>query len=138
VALALATVAVSALLIGGAAEGTDAGWPDVAAGVGAFVLVLLRRRWPLPLLALALAWAGVHAIVWDRPSSLAFATLVLLASVSVRLDRCPAIALGAVVGLSLYGFALIVNDDLDPLGARALIGLVWAGAAVGVADAVRS
>ena len=34
-AVAVATVAVSAVLIGGAPEASDAGWPDLAAGVGA-------------------------------------------------------------------------------------------------------
>ena len=45
---------IGMLLVLGAPDDSDAGWPEVAAGVGAFVLVLLRRRWPLPLLAVAL------------------------------------------------------------------------------------
>lgn len=138
VAVAVATVAVSAVLIGGAPDASDAGWPDMAAGVGAFVLVLLRRRWPLPLLAAALGCAIVYALVWDRPSSLVFAALVLLGTACVRLDRGPAIALGAGVGLTLYALALTINDDLDPTDGRAVIGLVWAAAAVGIGDAARS
>jgi signal transduction histidine kinase len=138
VAVAFATVAVSAVLIAGAPEASDAGWPDLAAGVGAFVLVLLRRRWPLLLLAVALGWAVIHALVWDRPSSLVFAALVLLATACVRLERGPAIALGAGVGLTLYALALTINDDLAPTDGRAVIGLVWAAAAVGIGDAARS
>ena len=138
VGVAVATVAVSAVLIGGAPDASDAGWPDLAAGVGAFVLVLLRRRWPLLLLAVALGWAVIHALVWDRPSSLVFAALVLLATACVRLDRAPAITLGAGVGLTLYGLALTINDDLAPTDGRAVIGLVWAAAAVGIGDAARS
>ena len=138
VGVAVATVAVSAVLIGGTPEASGAGWPDLAAGVGAFVLVLLRRRWPLLLLAVALGWAVIHALVWDRPSSLVFAALVLLGTACVRLDRGPAIALGAGVGLTLYGLALTINDDLEPTDGRAVIGLVWAAAAVGIGDAARS
>jgi signal transduction histidine kinase len=138
VAVAAATVAVALLLIGGPLDASDTGWAEVAAGVGTFVLVLLRRRWPLPLLAVALGWAVVHALVWDRPSSLVFAALVLLGTACVRLDRGPAVALGTGVGLTLYGLALTINADLEPTDGRAVIGLVWAAAAVGIADAIRS
>jgi hypothetical protein len=123
VAVAAATVAVSLLLIGGATQASDAVWLEVAAGVGTFVLVLLRRRWPLPLLALALTWAAVYVLVWERPSSLMFAAPVLLATACVQLDRGPAIALGTAVGLALYGFALTVNAELDPLDGRAALEL---------------
>ena len=138
IAAAVAVAVASTVLIFGGPDEFDTGGPEVAAGVGAFLLVLFRRRWPWPLLAVALAWSVVHALVWDRPSSMIFAALVLLATACVRLERGPALVLGAVVGFVLYGMALFVNDDVTYSDARSLIALAWTGAAVGVADAVRS
>ena len=82
------------VLLVGAPTNDDAGWPDVAAGVGAFVLVALRRRQPFVLLAIAMVWTTVHVVVWDRPTVMVFALLVLLTTACIRLDRWPAIGLG--------------------------------------------
>ena len=138
VVVAVLTIAVALPLLLGSPQDFDTGWPEVAAGVGAFVLVLLRRRWPLPLLFVAVAWSAIHVAIWDRPSPMLFATLVLLFTACVRLDRAQAIAVGAAVGLVLYGIALVVNERLELGDGRSVIALVWSAAAVGVADAVRS
>jgi signal transduction histidine kinase len=137
-AVATLTVAVAVALLVATPEEYDTGWPDVAAGVGAFVLVALRRRWPLVLLGVALAWSALHAAIWDRPSVMVFAVFVLLATSCIRLERTPAIMLGAAVAAMLYALALVVNEDLEPGDGRVLITVVWTAAAVGVADAVRS
>ena len=137
-AIAVATLVLSMVLIAGSPNEFDTGWPEVVAGVGAFVIVLFRRRWPFPLLAVSVAWSVVHVAVWGRPTPMILATLVLLVTACIRLDRGPAIALGAVVGLALYGVALAVDDELAYGDGRSVIALVWAGAAVGVADAARS
>ena len=136
--IAVATLALSMVLIAGSPNDFDTGWPEVVAGVGAFAIVLLRRRWPFPLLAISVGWSVVHVAVWARPTPMILASLVLLATACARLDRGPAIALGAVVGLALYGVALAVDDELAYGDGRSVIALVWAGAAVGVADAARS
>lgn len=137
-AVAVATVGAASALIAAAPEDFDIGWPEVAAGIGAFIIVLLRRRWPLTLLAISVGWAAVHVVIWDRPSPLLFSTLVLLATAAVRLERGPALVLGGVVGVILYGVALLVSDFGSLGDGRSLIALVWAGAALGLADAVRS
>ena len=137
-AVATLTVAVAVALLAATPEEYDTGRPDVAAGVGAFVLVALRRRWPLVLLGVALAWSALHATIWDRPSVMVFAVFVLLATSCIRLERTPAIVLGVAVAAILYALALIVNDELEPGDGRVLITVVWTAAAVGVADAVRS
>lgn len=136
--VAATTVVLAVVIIAASGEVVDVGVPDVAAGMGAFVLVALRRRAPLPLLAVAVAWSAAHAVIWNRPSVMVFATLVLLATACVRLERGPAIALGVVVGLVLYAGAIVVNDEAGLTDGRTLIALAWAGVAVGVADAVRS
>ena len=135
--LAIITVAVGVLLIEASPQEFDTGWPEVAAGVGAFVLVLARRTQPLLLLAVGLLWGGVHVATLDRPAPLFFAVLVLLVTACVRLDRGQAIAVGIVVAAALYTFGLWVNDSQFADG-RVVIGIVWAAGAVGIADATRS
>lgn len=136
-AVATTTVALGTLLLLGSPDEYDTGWPEVVAGVGAFVLVLFRRSRPLLLLAIAIAWTGVHVFVWERPSPTGFAGLVLLATASVRLERWSAIALGAVMAISLYVSGLIVNDA-EIGDSRAVIGIAWTAGAVGIGDAARS
>ncbi|MEM9748055.1 MAG: histidine kinase [Actinomycetota bacterium] len=136
-AVALLTLGVASALITGSSERFDSGWPEVAAGVGAFALVLFRRVQPFLFLAIALVWTAVHVAVWDRPTPTVFAAVVLLATSALRLERWPAIALGASIGGSLYVLGLIGNDA--ELGdSRAVIGIVWSALAIGIADAVRS
>ena len=137
IALAAATVGIGSILILGSPEEFDTGWPEVAAGVGAFVLVALRRRWPVGLLAVAVVWTAIHVAVLERPSLMIFASLVLLASAAMRVDRWPAIGLGIVVGATLYAAALVTNDFSfgDP---RSVIALAWTAVAVGIGDATRS
>ncbi len=137
VLLALVTVGLSALLIGNAPQDFDTGWPEVAAGVGAFLFVLARRTQPLLLLIVGLAWGGIHVVVLERPTPIFFAILVLLVTTCIRLTRGQAILLGSVVAGLLYTFGLLANDA-EFADSRSVIGIVWAAGAVGIADAVRS
>ena len=68
VVVAALTVAVSFILLLGSPREFDTGWPEVAAGVGAFVLVAQRRRWPLVLLAIAMAWTALHVGILPQKS----------------------------------------------------------------------
>jgi signal transduction histidine kinase len=136
-AIAGITVLIGVVLLVGAPDDFDAGWPDVAAGVGAFVFVALRRWQPFVLLAVAMVWTTVHVVVWERPPALVFAILVLLTTACIQLERWPAIGLGAVVGAWLYTLGLTANDTRYG-DARAMIGIAWAAGAVGIADAIRS
>jgi signal transduction histidine kinase len=136
-AIAAVTALVGTLLVLGAPDAADVGWPEVAAGVGTFVLVALRRWRPLTLLVVAMIWTSVHVLVWDRPTAVVFAALVLLTTTCIRLERWPAIGLGAAVAAWLYTVGLLANDT-EYGDARALIGVAWAAGAVGIADAIRS
>ncbi|NNC79344.1 MAG: hypothetical protein HKN94_04240 [Acidimicrobiales bacterium] len=136
-AVAVVTIGFSSLLFWAGPDEFDTGWPDVAAGVGAFLLVAFRRQRPLLLLAVAAIWTAVHVGVLERPTVMIFAILVLLATACVRLDRWQAIGLGVSFAASLYFLGLISND-VEFGDARAVIGVVWAGFAVGIADATRS
>lgn len=136
-AIATATTAFGTVLVLGSPDEYDVGWPEAAAGVGAFVLVALRRRHTLGLLATAMVWTTVHIVIWDRPTPMVFAVLVLLATACVRLDRWQAIGLGAVVAAWLYVIGLVTNRT-EYGDARAVIGIAWSAVAVGIADATRS
>ncbi|MEM9463920.1 MAG: histidine kinase [Actinomycetota bacterium] len=137
VVVAVIAVGLGSLLLTVAPENFETGWPEVAAGLGAFVMVALRRWRPRVLLAIALAWGAIHVAVYERPAPIFFAVLVLLLTASIRLERWQAIGLGVVVAIPLYVSGLIVNDA-SPGDSRAVIGIVWAFLAVGIADAIRS
>ncbi len=136
-AIAAVTTLIGTLLVVGAPDDYDVGWPEVAAGVGAFVLLAFRRRHTLVLLAIALVWTSVHVAVWDRPTPMVLAIPVLLLTACIGLDRWPAIGLGAIVAAWLYTIGLVTSST-EFGDARAVIGITWAAVAVGVADAIRS
>ncbi len=138
VLIAVVTVALAIALGEASSQPFDAGWPEVVAGIGAFVVVLFRRSWPLPLLGFSVFAAGFHVVVWEQPSPMIFATVVLLTTACIQLERRHAIVLGVAVGFALYGMALSNAADLGIGDERALIAFVWAAAAVGIADATRS
>ena len=137
VTVAAITVGMGTMLILGSPDDFDTGWPEVAAGVGAFAVLVFRRRAPLALLGIALAWTVIHIAVYERPTPMIFAVLVLLATACVRLDRWSSIGLGALIAGSLYILGLVSNDA-EAGDARAVIAIAWTAAAVGAGDAVRS
>lgn len=137
VALAAIVAVIGSTLVIISPDSTELGWPEVASGVGTFVLVLFRRWAPPALLIATMIWIAVHVQVYERPTPLVFAALILLMTTCVRLERWPAIALGTAIAASLYVLGLARND-VEFGDARALIGIAWTAGAVGTADAVRS
>ncbi len=136
-AIAVLAIGLGSLLIQSAPEEFETGWPEVAAGFGAFVIVALRRWRPFVLLAIALVWGATHVAIYERPTPIFFAVLILLVTVCIRLERWQAIGLGVLVAAPLYVSGLVVNEATAG-DARATIGIVWAFLAVGIADAIRS
>lgn len=137
VAVAIITAGFGILLVIGGPDRFDTGWPEWAAGAGAFGLLLARRWAPLPLLAVALVWIAAHLVTLARPTPMIFAALVLLGTAGVRLERRQAIALGAVVAGSLY-LLVFLNTETEFAEARAIISIAWTVGTIGIADAVRS
>ncbi|MEM8619528.1 MAG: histidine kinase [Actinomycetota bacterium] len=137
VLIAATTIALAVLLAAASPQPFDAGWSEVAAGIGAFCVLLLRRRWPLPLLAFAVAAAAFHVVVLGQPSPMIFASLVLLTTACIRLERVQSIVLGVAVGCALYGMTLSY-EEFGAGDERSVVAFVWAAAAVGIADATRS
>jgi len=132
----VATVIVLALVAASPGE-FDSGWPEVASGVGVFVLLIFRRRAPVALLFVALVWVAAHVAIWERPTPMVFAGFILLATASIRVERPVAIGLGVLVGAGAYVAGLVVNS-VELNDERAVIGIAWAAVAVGIGDATRT
>ncbi len=137
VGLGVLATALTILPLFGGPEEFDTGWPDVAAGVVAFALIVFRRAAPGPLLAIAMVGAAAFVGVYERPTTLIFAALILVGTVAVRISRWPAFALGAAIGASFY-FVTLIAGDLEFGDERAVIFVGWTAAVIGIADATRS
>ncbi|MEM8923867.1 MAG: histidine kinase [Actinomycetota bacterium] len=136
--VAVAVTSCALLLMVGTPDQYDQGWPDVVISVGAFVVLVLRSRWPRVLFGIAALGTTGFVAVYQRPTLMIFASLVLLATVCVRLERWPAVGLGAVSAVGLYAMGLHISEASNFGDAQAVIFIAWAALAVGVADAVRS
>jgi signal transduction histidine kinase len=110
---------------------------DVLVALGALALILIRRRWPVPVFAVGLvAMVAVTAII-DRPTALIPAIVVLLFNVSVQSDRSTSIRAGiAGTGALLCCIAILATSDF--FGPELLAGLAWPALAVASGEAVRS
>ncbi|MEM9565455.1 MAG: histidine kinase [Actinomycetota bacterium] len=137
-AVAVVVVCLGLGLSYGTSDDFESGWVDVLAGVGALVLLALRSRWPRALFAINVLCLAAFVVVYERPTLLMFAGLVLLSTVCVRLERWPAIGLGVVSAAGFYAMAARISNVNEFGDARAVIFIAWTAVAVGVADAVRS
>jgi Signal transduction histidine kinase len=110
-------------------------WADVLIAVAAFGLVLVRRRWPLPVLAAATVLAV--AVIAATDLHLFFApTAVAAYTVATRTTRVIAWMAGAISAATVYAAGVAWSGEGwwgVPLGAVA-----WIGMATAVGDAVRS
>lgn len=135
--VALVATVIGLALVAASPGEFDSGWPEVASGVGVFVLLIFRRRAPVALLLTSLVWVAAHVAIWERPTPMVFAGFILLATASIRVERPVAIGLGLLVGVGAYIAGLVVNS-VEVNDDRALIGIAWAAVAVGMGDAART
>ncbi|MEV0003715.1 sensor histidine kinase [Micromonospora sp. NPDC050980] len=104
------------------------------AGCGALVL---RRRHPLPVLAVVTAAAATALLVQQARGPFVLTVALAAYTVATRTDRRTAVAAGAASGLLLGGGAVVALGVgwLDP---AVVVLLLWFGVAVAAGDAVRS
>jgi signal transduction histidine kinase len=115
----------------------DVGVGGAIAALGALVLIVARRRWPVPTLVVGLISMVVVTAVLQQPTALIPASVILLFAVAVRSDRATSIRAGvAGVAAVLVCIAILVSTDF--LGPELLAGLAWPTLAVAAGDAVRS
>lgn len=110
---------------------------DVAASLVAFVLIMLRRRAPLPVLGIALI-AGIWSLIpEDDQPVLRVAACLALYTVASTTSRKTAWAAGALSAATLFATATITSTghwyDGDNLEL-----IAWTGVATAAGDAVRS
>ena len=100
-------------------------------------LILVRRRWPIPVLAVGLCAVVLVTAIVGRPTALIPATVVLLFNVAVRSDRATSIRAGlAGIAALLCCIAILASSEF--FGPELLAGLAWPALAVAAGDAVRS
>ncbi len=112
----------------------SADWVALAAAV---VLLLTRRRFPVPTLAAAVVASTVFVAITDRPTGLLPVALVALFTVASRLDRRPAIVAGA---LTTAAFVFMITAMLrrDVIDGASLAAVAWPAFATAAGAAVRS
>jgi signal transduction histidine kinase len=109
----------------------------VALGAVAIVLVLARRRWPLPALAAGLAGAVAASATQRGPTVLLPAALILIFHAAARTDRRTALAV-AGAGVVSFLVCVFVSEPDSLFGPEVLAGLSWPALAAAAGDAVRS
>ena len=110
---------------------------DALAAAMALGLILVRRRWPIPVLVVGLSAVVLVTAIVGRPTALIPATVVLLFNVAVRTDRATSIRAGlAGIAALLCCIAILASSEF--FGPELLAGLAWPALAVAAGDAVRS
>ena len=108
----------------------------VAACVAAFVLLLCRRRWPVPVLVLAIAGSVWSIAVSDRLVVLQIASVIAVYTVSSTTGRAAAWAAGVLTALVLLVSSWLLTAA-PLLAPETLATIAWFGMATAAGDAVR-
>jgi signal transduction histidine kinase len=117
--------------------GRDLTAVDVLAAAAATLLVTLRRRWPVPVLAVSAAGAAWAMAAGGEMYVLSVVTVICAYTVASRTDRTTAWIAGGAAGLVVY-LAAVAGDGRGWTAPESLEDLAWMGMAVAVGDAVRT
>jgi signal transduction histidine kinase len=110
---------------------------DVLAAVAAAVLFTLRRRWPVPVLAVVTV-AAASAVAHSGEIYVLTAVLVLSAyTVAAHRNRITAWGAGSAAALVVY-LAAVVPHGQRWDSAESLEDLAWMGMAIAIGDALRT
>jgi signal transduction histidine kinase len=109
----------------------------VIAGVGGALAMLLRRRWPIPVLAACIALFGLAAFSGTIAPGLVLASAIAMFAVAARNDRRRTIIIAAVAAVTLVGLGLLsgIGGVFDPRTFQLAVTIAFAAAA---GDAARS
>lgn len=115
-------------------------WPsvlEVIAMITSTVLILIRRRLPLPAFAVGAVVTAVVTVASQEPSGLLPMLILLVYTAAVTVERRRAVAIGTIA----LAVMIVVVAVLAPrrfFGPEVLAALAWPALAVAAADAVRS
>ena len=109
-------------------------WIDLAIGIA---LLLSRRRFALPSLAVAVLAMAVLSTIADRPILLMPVTVVLLFTVGLEHERRVAVTAGVVttIAFAVLVIALLQHGDI---GGAGLAAIAWPGFAIAAGAAIRT
>lgn len=110
---------------------------DVLVALGAAVLITLRRRWPVPVLAVAAAGAAWAVAAIGEIYVLTAVSVVCAYTVASRSSRTTAWTAGTAAALVVYLAAAVV-DGQGWDAPESLEDVAWMGMGVAVGDAVRT
>ncbi|MEV6963865.1 histidine kinase [Hamadaea sp. NPDC051192] len=140
VALAAAVVATVLVMVAFGRPGTTDGraltWLDWLGALVAVGLILVRRRWPLPVLVLSTASAVVTVAAAKEPAAFVATTVIAAYTVGTHTNRRTAWLAGGISAVVVYAAVGTFTDQGwlgPPLGVMA-----WIGMATAVGDATRS
>jgi signal transduction histidine kinase len=132
----VAAVLVVVVTGGPESDGRPLSWADGAVAGTAAGLVLVRRRWPLPVL---FASAVLAVLAADRAGELAggFTATAVVATytVAAHTSRATAWLVGGLTAVALYG-GLVAWSDQGWFGPASVV--AWIGMATAVGDAIRT
>jgi signal transduction histidine kinase len=109
----------------------------VIAGVAGALVMPLRRRWPIPVLAVCIALFGVAAFSGAIAPGLVVASAIAMFAVAARKDRRTTLITAVIAAVALVGLSLLsaVGTVFDP---RAILSAVTIAFAAAAGDANRS
>jgi signal transduction histidine kinase len=110
---------------------------DMCAAAIALILLIVRRRWPVPSLVVGLVMAVGSTVALQRPTVLLPITFVLLFTVAVAYDRRIAVMAGLIVLVAVV-ICVVTLAARSFLGPLLLAGLAWPTLAVAAGNAVRT
>ncbi|NUT37585.1 MAG: two-component sensor histidine kinase [Hamadaea sp.] len=130
------TLAAQAFGRPGRGEGNQLTWVDVLLAAVAVGLILVRRRWPLPILAISTLLALVTIGDVGKPLAFLGVTVIAAYNAATRTNRRTAWLAGGAAALLVYA-AIVTRTDEGWLGAS-LGTAAWIGMATAAGDATRS
>ena len=136
--LAVAALLIVAVLVDPGPERHAHGpvWVDLGAVVVTLVLITLRRRWPVPVFAVATV-AALVAVNWtEQTPSLLIAALISAYTVAAETNRRTAWLAGAGAAVVFYVGAVLAGQGWTEPESLGMV--AWTGMAVAVGDAVRT
>ncbi len=108
----------------------------VASGLSAFVLIACRRRWPMPVFAVATLCALVTMAAHGVTPVLLAATFICAATMATLTNRRTAWTAGLAAALVLYFGAVLTGSGWTSPESLGIV--AWLGMAIAVGDALRS
>jgi len=140
VVLATIVSAVALAMVGlgrpGVTEGRPLTWRDAAVTSIVFGLVLVRRRWPLPILLASTVLAVITVALGGDVAGFVAVTVIAAYTVGTHTNRRTAWLAGGTSGLVVYA-AVVAFTSQGWLG-PALGVAAWVGMATAIGDATRS